>query len=87
MPNAQKNHDQFRKTICCVCGKKPKIFPSRKPIEVVSNAQCEFVKRFVFSDYSLTNPLHPTALCLTCNSTLLAFDKVCFSKYFAKSFI
>ena len=78
MPNVPKTHDQSRKTICCVCGKKPKVFPSRKPIEVLSDKQSNLVKQFVFEGYSVSHPLHPTALCLTCNTTLLAFEKVIF---------
>ena len=85
MPTIQKTHDQFRKTICFVCGKKPKIYPSRKPIDIFSDKQCDLVKRFVFWDYSLADPLDPTALCLTCNWTLLAFIMF-FLTYFAKFF-
>ena len=76
MPNKAKTHEQSRRSICCVCGKTPKVYPSKKPIEVISEKQCDLVKRFVNENYCMSNPLHPTALCFTCNTTLLAHEKV-----------
>ena len=79
MPTHSKHartHDESRKAVCCVCGKKPKTFQTRKPITVVNDKQSSSVRKFVFSEYNVNNPQHPTALCLPCNTALVAYEKV-----------
>ena len=71
-----RTHEENRKVVCCVCGKKPKSYGSKKPISVVSPKQEELVRKFVFKDYNVDNSDFPTGLCLPCNTTLLAFEKV-----------
>ena len=75
MPPA-RTHGDVRKVLCCVCGKKSKSYSTCKQISVVNKKQIEMVKNFVFKDYDVENPMHPTALCLSCNTVLLAYNKV-----------
>ena len=53
-----------------------KVKQDKHCIKVVSEKWSDLVRKFVFSGYSIHNPLHPTALCVTCRTTLSALDKV-----------
>ena len=83
-----RTHDESRTIICCVCSKKVK--QDKHCIKVVSEKWSDLVRKFVFSGYSIHNPLHPTALCVTCRTTLSALDKVnyteCYWKFLLKNF-
>ena len=72
-----RTHDESRTIVCCVCSKKVK--QDKHCIKVVSEKWSDLVRKFVFSGYSIHNPLHPTALCVTCRTTLSALDKVNYS--------
>ena len=67
-----RTHDEARAVICCVCGKKVKLFDMKVVNERVSN----LVRQFVYDSYSIHNNSHPTAICGTCRITLYAFEKV-----------
>ena len=73
-----RNHEDSRKAVCCVCGKMPKGSSTAKAITLVNDRQIEMVKSFVFQDYNVNNPMHPTGMCLGCNTALAAFRKVFF---------
>ena len=71
-----RSHEDSRKVVCCVCGKKPKGYAKVKAISVVNEKQIEMVKSLVHQDLDVGNPWHPTGMCLSCNTTLSAFQKV-----------
>ena len=77
MASMARTHEDSRKAVCRVCSKKPKIYKTCKTISVVNERQSNLVRQFVFEDYNVNNVDFPTALCLSCNTTLLAFEKVC----------
>ena len=72
-----RTHEESRAIVCCVCSKKVK--QDKHSIKIVSDKLSDLVRKFVFSGYSIHNPLHPTALCASCRLTLSAMDKVIYS--------
>ena len=71
-----RSHEENRQVVCCVCGKKAKEYKGKKSITVVTEKQAALVKEFVFDNYSPQNGFHPTAMCLTCQTTLHSYKKV-----------
>jgi hypothetical protein len=69
-----RDHEESRAIICCVCSKKVK--QDRTSVRVVSEKLSNLVRKYVFSEYTIHNTLHPTAICHTCRSTICAMDKV-----------
>ena len=78
MAPSARNHQDSRKVVCCVCSKKSKVYQTRKTISVMNERQSNLVRQLVFEGYNVNNDSFLTALCLSCNTTLLAFEKVCF---------
>ena len=72
-----RTHEESRAIVCCVCSKKVK--QDKHSIKIVSDKLSDLVRKFVFSGYSIHNPLHPTALCASCRLTLSAMVKVIYS--------
>ena len=72
--DSARSHDELRKIICCVCSKKVK--QSKTSIKVVSEKLSLLVRKYVFSEFSIHNTLHPTGICDSCRLTLTAMEKV-----------
>ena len=71
-----RSHEEARRSVCCVCSRKPKEYKTTKPITDISPKQADLVRQLVFEDFDVKNILHPTALCLSCNTLLSAIARV-----------
>ena len=71
-----RDHEEARQAICCSCGRKVKPEKGRKPIRIIDERFSTLIVKFVHSDFSPTNPAHPTALCSTCRLALVEHEKV-----------
>ena len=72
-----RTHEEARQVVCCVCSRKVSQANKRSgAIKVVSDKMADLVRRFVYDRYSILNPLHPTALCVTCRLVLTAMERV-----------
>lgn len=71
-----RTHEEARMCVCCCCGRKVKIQKGKTLIKVVDEKTQGLVVKFVFSDFSISNPSHPTSICTTCRLTLSAMEKV-----------
>ena len=71
-----RTHEEARKVVCCCCSRKAKKAKKHHPISVVDTRFSNLIKQYVYSEYSVDNVSHPTALCDTCRLVLVAFEKV-----------
>ena len=68
-----RTHQDSLRTVCAACWRKP------KDIRGVSDRFAELICRFVYKDYSKSNGLHPTVVCVGCQKTLSDMAKVRYS--------
>ena len=73
-----RTHEQSRQLVCCCCGRKVKFSKDKKPITVIDEKLSGLIVKYVYSDFSISNSAHPTAICSTCRLTLTAMEKVIF---------
>ena len=71
-----RSHEEARQIICCCCSKKTKSAKKHNPVRVVNDRFSDLVRKHVFSEYSVENISHPTALCDSCRLALVAIEKV-----------
>ena len=69
-----RTHDQARAVICCVCGRKVK--DKSGGVKCVNERLSNLVCLYVHESFSIHNPSHPTAMCVTCRVTLCSWEKV-----------
>ena len=70
---AARTHEEARTSVCCACWKKT---GDRKEIvKVVGERWASLVRQNIFSEFSVINTAHPTALCVTCRLALSAIEK------------
>ena len=50
----------------------------KKNIKVIDEKLSSMIVKFVYSDFSISNSAHPTAICTTCRLALTAIEKVIF---------
>ena len=74
--SVSRTHEEARMSVCCCCGRKVKIQKGKPLIKVIDEKTSCLVVKYVFSDYSVSNHSHPTAICTTCRLTIFAVDKV-----------
>ena len=65
-----RTHQDSLRTVCAACWRKP------KDVRGVSDRFAELICRFVYKDYSKSNGLHPTVVCVGCQKTLSDMAKV-----------
>ena len=73
-----RTHEQSRQSVCCCCGRKVKFSGDKKTIRVIDEKLSSMIVKFVYSDFSISNSAHPTAICTTCRLALTAIEKVIF---------
>ena len=57
-----RTHEEARKVVCCCCSRKAKKAKKHHPISVVDTRFSNLIKQYVYSEYSVDNVSHPTAL-------------------------
>ena len=63
-PSTKADHDESRRKVCCMCGKRP------KEIRQLTSSNYENVKKYVNEIFDLNDSHNPTDICNTCRMFL-----------------